>query len=354
MPCMVSPLRGTSGIVDKGDGPVQARGPGVMPTVTGTGAVDGAALSHFAFPYRGTDEYLESVLPFITGGLAEAEPVLVAVPGELARQVRAALPPGRAPAFADMDELGRNPARITLALAAFAEQHAGRPVRCVTELMWPGRTRAEAAEVAKHEALVNVALAEVPAQVLCPYGAARLTRAAIARAGHTHPLILAGGQPEESRAYRAHSGPLAEDDLPPPPASAEVLAYSTQLHSVRALIGRYAGHAGLSADRSTDLILAVSELTANTLSHTSGGGTVHIWTSRQHVVCQVHDDGWITDPLAGLRRPPPGTPGQGLWVVNHVCDLVEMRTGPAGTTIRLRMRLDSPAALPPGSFARAR
>ncbi len=351
---MVSPLRGTSGIVDEGNGRVQAPGPGVMPTVTGAGEVGGASLGHVAFPYRGTDEYLANVLPFITGGLAEAEPVLIAVPGGLARQIRAALPAGWAPAVADMDELGRNPARITLALAAFAGEHPGRPVRCVTELMWPGRTRAEAAEVEKHEALVNVALAGVPAQVLCPYDAAGLTRAAIARAGHTHPLILARGQRGESRAYRAQPGSLAEDDLPPPPASAEFLAYTTQLHSVRVLVSRYAEHAGLSADRSADLILAVSELTANTLSHTSGGGTVHIWTSRQHLVCQVHDSGWITDPLAGRRRPPPGAPGQGLWVVNHVCDLVEMRTGPTGTTTRLRMRLDGPAALPPGGFAWSR
>lgn len=84
---------------------------------------------------------------------------------------------------------------------------------------------------------------------------------------------------------------------------------------------------------------AVSELTANTLTHTAGGGTVHIWTSGHEVVCQVHDGGWITDPMAGRKRPPPDAPGQGLWVVNHICDLVETRSGPAGTTTRLHFRL---------------
>jgi hypothetical protein len=32
-------------------------------------------------------------------------------------------------------------------------------------------------------------------------------------------------------------------------------------------------------------------------------------------------------------------PGQGLWVVNHVCDLVERRSSPVGTTTRMRFRL---------------
>jgi hypothetical protein len=61
-------------------------------------------------------------------------------------------------AVADMNELGRNPARITLALGTFARQHAGRRIRIVTESLWRGRSDAETAEVMKHEALVRLAL----------------------------------------------------------------------------------------------------------------------------------------------------------------------------------------------------
>ena len=66
---------------------------------------------------------------------------------------------------------------------------------------------------------------------------------------------------------------------------------------------------------------------------------MHIWASGPELICQVHDSGWITDPMAGRRRPAPDSPGQGLWVVNHVCDLVETLSGPAGTITRLRFRL---------------
>jgi hypothetical protein len=33
--------------------------------------------------------------------------------------------------------------------------------------------------------------------------------------------------------------------------------------------------------------------------------------------------------------------GHGLWLVHQVCDLVEIRSGDAGTTIRLHMNLAS-------------
>jgi anti-sigma regulatory factor (Ser/Thr protein kinase) len=323
---MGAPQRGICGIVDDGERPLQAPGPG-----------DG--LSHLAFLYRDADEYLQHLLAFIREGLACSEPVFVALPDDLAWRVRATL--GAADwqlAVADMNVLGRNPARITLALGAFADQHAGHRIRIVTEPLWPGRTDAETAEVMKHEALVRTAVAVVSAEILCPYDASRLSPAHIDGACHTHPEILERGHRRPSSGYAA-GGAVPEAELPPPPASAGFLAYSSQLHPVRSLVGHYAERAGLPAERCADLVLAVSEITANTLSHTAGGGTVHIWTSGHEVICQVNDGGWITDPMAGRKRPPPDAPGQGLWVVNHVCDLVERRSSPVGTTTRMHFRL---------------
>ena len=56
------------------------------------------------------------------------------------------------------------------------------------------------------------------------------------------------------------------------------------------------------------------------------------------VLCQVHDSGRITDPLAGRVRHGPDDRGHGLWLVNQVCDLVELRSGDAGTTVRIHLR----------------
>jgi anti-sigma regulatory factor (Ser/Thr protein kinase) len=91
------------------------------------------------------------------------------------------------------------------------------------------------------------------------------------------------------------------------------------------------------------LVIAISELTANTLRHTGGGGTVQVWRTSEEIICQVADTGQIADPLARYQaRSDELVGGNGLWVVNQVCDLVQARTGQAGTTTRVHMRLRRP------------
>jgi len=69
---------------------------------------------------------------------------------------------------------------------------------------------------------------------------------------------------------------------------------------------------------------------------------MHVWCTDQAVLSQIRDPASITDPLAGRTRRPPDERGHGLRVVNEVCDLVELRTGPAGTTVRMHMSLRDP------------
>jgi anti-sigma regulatory factor (Ser/Thr protein kinase) len=66
-----------------------------------------------------------------------------------------------------------------------------------------------------------------------------------------------------------------------------------------------------------------------------------MWATRTAVICEVRDGGHITDPLAGQLRPDPAMAGggRGLWVVHQLCDLVQVRTGAEGTTVRVHMRL---------------
>jgi anti-sigma regulatory factor (Ser/Thr protein kinase) len=325
--------------MDDGEGPFRpAPGPAGGPAATAA-ADAGAGLRHVAFLYRDLSEYLAGLLPFVQEGLACCQPVLVAVPGDRAQAVRAALrAAGHELPVIDMTGTGRNPARITLALTTFAQRHPGRRIRVVTEAAWPERTAAETAEVMKHEALVGLAFTGVGAQILCPYDAGRLSGPLIDGACGLHPEIMEHGHYRPGGSYQtAHT--TREARLPAPPPTARSIAYRTRLDGVRALASACARDAGLAPERCADLVLAVSEVAANTLCHTDGGGTVHVWATGQEVVCQVHDSGWITDPMAGRKRPPPESPGQGLWVVNHVCDLVELRSGPGGTTIQLHMRL---------------
>jgi anti-sigma regulatory factor (Ser/Thr protein kinase) len=306
-------------------------------------AVLAPQLEHAALFYRGTGEYLDAVLGFVAGGLERAEPVFVAVPGPKVGLLREHLggQAGRV-SFADMTEIGANPARIISRVADFAGAHPGRAIRYVGEPAWEARTAAELCEATRHEALVNLAFAGTAASMLCPYDRGRLAPGVIAGAERTHPVLITGGRSRPSRGYRgAGLFPAGCDQpLPSPPARAAVLAYRDDLAHVRAFTAAQARRAGLPAGRARDLVIAVSELAANTWRHTDAGGTVHIWAADGELLCQVHDSGHVSDPLAGRRRPVPDAGrGHGLWVVNQLCDLAELRTGRTGTTIRLHMRL---------------
>jgi anti-sigma regulatory factor (Ser/Thr protein kinase) len=136
----------------------------------------------------------------------------------------------------------------------------------------------------------------------------------------------------------------AENDmsriLSVPPDDAMSYTYRADLSRVRAVVVRHAAEVGLSDARASDLVLAVSEVAANTLRHTRSNGTLTIWHDENEIVCEIHDHGTIADPLAGKRRPARGTlGGQGLWLVHQVCDLVELRSDRDGTTVRMHMAL---------------
>jgi anti-sigma regulatory factor (Ser/Thr protein kinase) len=304
-------------------------------------AVDNSGPLHVALFYRGQPEYLSQLQALIRGGLTSAGPVFVAVPGDNARLLRTQLGWAAGVSYADMADLGRNPGRIIPAVWAFADAHPGQRVWCISEPIWPGRPAAETREATRYEALINLAFSGLPVTIVCPYDAAGLPQRVLAGARYTHPAVLHDGGPLASGDFPGPGlvPPGSDLPLPAPPGCAEVLGYDTDLGPLRRMVASHARRTGLPDERAASLVLAASEIAANTLRHTRAGGLAHVWHTEHEIVCQVQDQGWITDPLAGQRRRPADEPGHGLWLVNQVCDLVELRTGRAGTTVRLHMRL---------------
>ena len=318
---------------------------------SGAGASVGASgVRHEAMIGADSTECVESVLAFVEDGLRQGEAVSVGLSASLGRRLGRVLGSPRRVAYYDMTELGRNPGRIIGAMLDFARAHggeaardpAGPPLRYVSEPFWAGRSDAERAETTRHEALVEAALAGAAATVLCVYNSERLDAETVACAERMHPVVIAGGQPRASTRYAGGGVIPAQCDRPlaPPPAGATRLTYRDDLRAVRDTVSGCAARAGLAPGRVTDLTLAVSEVAANTLRHTVGHGTLRAWHTSEEMICQIDDSGQIDDPLAGRRRPAAESFRQGgLWVVNQVCDLVELRTGPDGTTVRMHVRL---------------
>jgi anti-sigma regulatory factor (Ser/Thr protein kinase) len=300
-----------------------------------------AELDHCALFYRDTDEFLAGTGEFIQAGLASREPVLVAVRNCQAELLRDALNgSSQHVSFIDMDELGRNPGRIIPAAREWIDsQDAGR-VRFVSEPVWAACGEREIVEAMRHEALVNLAFADAPMTILCSYDTGALDPQVLSDAQRTHPHVMCDGRSTDSRYYtdplevwRAH-----DFTLPDPPPSASTMTIGNDLTLVRSFVHDEASKRGVSEARCTDLILAANEAATNALLHGSGGRTVGVWEVGGRVTCEIFDHGWLEDPLAGRRRPSPlSERGRGVWLMNQLCDLVELRPGMQGTTIRLHV-----------------
>lgn len=309
-------------------------------------AAAGRSLRHLALHYNGQPDYAAALLGFVRDSLARDEGLLIAVPGANAELLRAELgPESSRVTWMDMTSLGRNPARIIPAILAFVAQRQSRKITCVSEPVWPGRSAGERQETARHEALVNLAFRDLPATILCLYDTTSLPQSVMADAEATHPVIMSDGKESASISYREPGRAPARCNrkLAPPPSRSGELHYHGDLRPVRSFVAKAAQQAGLSSSRAADLVLAISELAANTLRHTRAGGTLHVWRSSESLICQVQDTGQITDPLAGRRaQPADAAGGKGLWLVHQVCDLVQIRSRTGCTTIRLHMSLAQP------------
>jgi anti-sigma regulatory factor (Ser/Thr protein kinase) len=129
---------------------------------------------------------------------------------------------------------------------------------------------------------------------------------------------------------------------PLPPEEATSFEFDrTGLAEVRRRVEKIAEAAGLGQRATADLVLAASELAANSVAHGGGAGILRVWREDDRLVLDFEDAGWISEPLAGRLRPAVTQKGgRGLWLANQLCDLVQIRSSAAGTTVRLQVALD--------------
>jgi anti-sigma regulatory factor (Ser/Thr protein kinase) len=293
---------------------------------------------HDAVLYRGDTEYADEVGGFVAREVAAGRRVLCAVPPDAGRVLRETLDGNAADVrILDMSEIGRNPNCIIPEVQAFLDV-AGGAVSYVGQALWPGRTRAELAEATRYEALVNLAFAGKPIRVLCPYDAAGLESTVLDAVWRTHPAVRHG---RVSRPSVRYDDPAqvwrSVSYLPEPPVGAiEVELDLRGLARFRPLLLAEAEAAGLAEERSRDLLVVAGELVTNAVRH--GSGRLRAWHEPGRVVVEVRDRGLVTDPLAGRLKPEEDElGGWSLWLVNQLCDLVQLHADDLGTTTRAHL-----------------
>ena len=297
---------------------------------------------HEALFYRGDDDFLAGLLPFVREGLSLGESVVVALPRHRLELLRRALGDDAAAVeFLDMAEVGRNPAGIIGVWDRVLREHTadGRRLRGVGEPAFVGRRDVELAECRLHELLLNHAFDGGPSwRLLCPYDEQHLPRAVTRGALHTHPIRATSAV----RAASEHYSPDEADELfatiLPRPTDAVLRGIygDGDVPATRRTVAQFARTVGLPEDKVEVLELAASELATNSVRHGGGTGTVAMWMQPAAAVVEFSDSGLVTDPLTGRLMPSlEQEGGRGVFLVNQLCDLVQLRSSERGTTIRI-------------------
>lgn len=299
---------------------------------------------HEAFLYSGDEHFLAGTTAFVTAALDVGEAVLVAVVEPRATLLRHAL--GRDAdrvEFLDLTRAGRNPARIIPAWQDWVDRNAAtaKGFRGIGEPVRAGRTPSEIAECQHHERLLNTAFDDGPGWwLLCPYDLDVLPAPVIEHAHASHPSVVAQDTRARSATYpqAGLASPVFDEPLEEPTGPVWELVFDlASLKELRDHVAEFAEPV-VSAQDVDNAVLVVSELAANSIKYGGGAGVLRLWRDVASLVCEVRDNGVITDPLAGRRRPTGLGGKAGLWIANQVCDLLQIRSAPGlGTVVRARL-----------------
>jgi anti-sigma regulatory factor (Ser/Thr protein kinase) len=307
---------------------------------------------HHGLLYEGEDQYLELAMEFVLEGARQGDQVLVlADPLHLAAWRDALGPAGSAVRLTDTGPFGRNPARVMPVWQDFLDSLGPEDrARGLAEPVSASSRPLAGAERAIHESLLNLAFADGhPFWLVCPYDASELGPPVEERVGRSHPFVTRRGEPASpSPTYRPpevdHIFGSSAGALDPPGAGAEHFTVGREgMGASRRHVRARAAELGLGDARAAEFSLAVHELVANSVRHGGGEGSVSLWSDDGTIVCEVADHGRFDAPFAGRVRPSrTAGGGRGLWIVNQLCDLVQIRSGPDGTVVRLHISIEPP------------
>lgn len=301
-----------------------------------------SGLAHEALFYRSPDQLASAIRDFAAEGNAADEPLLVVMPGENLELARNALADTEGDVrFVDMLEAGRNPSCLISLYEEWIEER-DVPVRLLSEAIWPERSYTETVECLRHEALVNHALGPSSAHVLCPFDAEKLDADTLRGAEMTHPQIMEGdGRRRASDNFGDPAVTFAGAEWPQAAVAepvSDLESFGDDLFGLRQAVANDPIAGPLDDDRTFDLVFAVNEAATNAIRHGDGEYTTRMWRDGDSVVSEVRTRSRIDDVMAGRRRPKlNGQGGRGLWLINQLCDLVELRTCDAGTSVRMHM-----------------
>lgn len=301
------------------------------------------ALSTHRALFHHTDiELLAGLVPFVRGGIDADERVVVVVRSSIGEMLREQLGTSRGFDLLDSSDLYTFPSHT---LSSYIDTvrdgtAGGRPMRVAGEPIWAGRSPVEIDEWTCVEAACNVAFAQSPLQMLCPYDVSALSPDVIAAARRTHPEISRGSHVASSPEFSPleHHLQIRASALDPHPPRCEQISIfgAADVVPVVQFVDSFARSSAMAANRIDNLTSAVHLLVTEVgaiVDDQSRPAWLRLWIDGADLICQVESPTMRVSPFAEMI-PPSHDPG-GLWLVGQRCDVLAVRVQPHLTIVRL-------------------
>lgn len=297
-----------------------------------------STLRHNALVYSSQDEYLAHAVPFLEEGVEAGEGAIVAHTRPGLAMMREALGDHAAGVtFVDVSAAYTRPARTLAAYhKVYAEQLARTPtLRAVADVQF-GPDPAEWDLWTGYEAVFNRSFGHLPAWVLCSYDANGTPDPIIEGVWQTHPEVVDGDTCTTSERYEDPDLLLRRIAAPPTRLSGlRSIPFGRSVEELRERLAPELTAERVSAAHTLDVLLAVSEIADNAITHGGGIRDVRIGRARGRLVCEIVDRGnGFDDPAAGYLAPRDGV-GAGLWVARQLTWRIDFFHAPAGFTARI-------------------
>ena len=299
---------------------------------------DDAGLLHQALVYDSDEELVERVAPFLREGLAEG-PTIAVLTRRHWSSVREALGSDADDvAFTDCNDFYVRPVDVVAAYDATMGDllaSGATSARVAAEIPCQP-TRGGWSEWIAYEAIVNRALADRPAHILCVYGTQTAPDYVIDAVWRTHQHVEAKACVSHLD-YQDPRDVVAAHTAEPAPADLHTLAPTGDPLEFRELLAAELTAARAPQARVMDMLVAANEVFENARRHGGGASRVRAGLVDGWFVCEIEDRGpGLDDPLAGYIPPrPEKARGTGLWVARQLVRRLELLDNTPGLTVRL-------------------
>jgi anti-sigma regulatory factor (Ser/Thr protein kinase) len=298
-----------------------------------------ARLLHEALVYDSDEQLVEHVAPFLREGLEEG-PTIVVLTRQHWSLLREELgTDAEGVAFTDCDDFYVRPVD---ALAAYDATMAdllasgATSARVAAEIpLQP--THGDWSEWMTYEAIVNRALADRPAHIVCLYGTETAPDHVIDEVWRTHPHVEASTPADHPHYHDPRDVVAANTAEPAAAPDLRTLAPTDDPMEFRELLAGELTAARAPRARVMDMLLAASEVFENARRYGGGVNSVRAGLVDGWFACEIEDRGpGLDDPLAGYLPPrPEQARGEGLWVARRLVRRLELLDNKPGLTVRL-------------------